>query len=119
MSDGKLTVNRPLVGVIAIVCLCAALGIGLTHSGDESWVLWQSGFTRVGLVMAAFWFALPSPGRQAAWANMSPRTGIAAVMAVVALAVRPKAAIPVLIVLAIVGLLLRPRPKRRPKRPPH
>ena len=119
MSDEKITVSRPLVGVIAAVCLCVAAGIGLTRSGEEGWVLWQSGFTRVGLVMAAFWFALPTHGRKAAWADISPRTGIGVIMAVVALAVRPKAAIPVLIVLAIVGLLLRPRSKHRPKRPPH
>jgi len=118
MSDEKIKVSRPLVGVIAVGCLCIAAGIGLTHSADEGWVLWQSGFTRIGLVMAAFWFALPSHGRKAAWADISPRTGIAVIMAVIALAVRPKAAIPVLIVLAIVGLLLRPRPKHRPKRPP-
>ena len=76
MNDAKIPVNRNLVGILAIACLVSALVIFLKYPGNESWQLWQAGFTRVGLVMCAFWLALPSRYQQAAWANLSATTGL-------------------------------------------
>ena len=118
MSQGKIAINRTLVGVLALVCLASAVGILMFAPSEDNWNMWQAGFTRVGLVMWAFWIALPSGDREAAWANVTPLTFVGIILAVVCIAYRPKVAIPVLIVLTVIGFLVRPRAKKRPQNRP-
>ncbi len=59
-------VNRTLVGLISLVCLLSSAGLFLVHGGDEAWEMWYAGFLRVGLLMGAFWQALPTKSRDAA-----------------------------------------------------
>ena len=116
MSEGKITINRTLVGVLALACLLAAGAIWIGAPNDNQWNMWCGAFTRVGLLMSAFWLALPSGGREAAWKDVTPWTFVGILLAVVGLAARPRVAVPALIVLAIVGCVLRPRPKKRPEK---
>jgi hypothetical protein len=122
MSDGKITINRTLVGVLAIGCLTAAVAIWIfapTTEGEDNWEMWRGAFTRVGLLMSAFWLALPTSGREAAWANVTPSTFFGILLAIVALVRLPlKIVVPVGVLLAIVGAVLRPRPKKRPQNRP-
>ena len=118
MSQGKIAINRTLVGVLALVCLAAAAGIWRFAPSEDNWKLWQGAFTRVGLLMSAFWIALPSGDREAAWANVTPLTFAGIILAVAGVAARPKIAVPVLIVLTVIGFLVRPRPKKRPQNRP-
>ena len=121
MSDGKITINRTLVGVLAIGCLTAAAAIWIfapTTEGEDNWDMWKGAFTRVGLLMSAFWLALPTSGREAAWANVTPMTFIGILLAIAGIAARPKVVVPVLIVLTVLGFVLRPRPKKRPQNRP-
>ena len=114
MSGEKITINRTLVGVLALVCLGTALAIWIgVPAGQNTW-MWVGAFTRVGVVMSAFWLALPSRHREAAWANVSPLTFAGIVVAVIALASRPRVALPILAVVAVLWFVLRPRPKQRP-----
>ncbi len=115
MSDTKITINRPLVGVLALGCLLAAAAILIGAPDDNKWTMWRGAFTRVGLLMSAFWLALPYGSRDAAWANVTPWTFLGIMLAVAGVAARPRVAVPILIVLAIVGFVLRPRPKKRPE----
>jgi hypothetical protein len=119
MADGNVTLNRPLVGVIAIVCLCAYAGLLLT-GGDDSPEnrnqMWAGAFGRVGLLMGALWFALPPKGKEAAWATVSPYTFLGLLLAVWGIAARPKIAIPLLLALAIAAYFVKPRNKYRPPR---
>lgn len=116
MSETNIPVNRTLVGILALACFAAALAILAIYGVEgESWYLWLSGFVRVGLLLSAFWLALPTRHREAAWANLTPMTLIGMVLAVAAVALRPKVLIPLLILLAVLGLILRPRPKQRPR----
>lgn len=62
-------VNRLLVGGLSILCLGAGIAVGMTYSMDN---LWCGSFVRVGVLLAAFWIALPKKGGAAAWANISP-----------------------------------------------
>lgn len=72
-----------------------------------------AGCIRVGLLLGALWLALPTRTRPAAWANVSPYVVVGVVVAL--LFVRQmRIFIPLLIVVGILGLLLRPRPKRPP-----
>lgn len=114
MPEQSVSVNRTLVGVIAVACLCAGLAIGLVDSFAN---LWCAAFVRVGLVTGALWIALPSRGRDAAWANISPLTLAAVVLGALVFARRPRVFFPLLVVFAILGLFLRPRGRPRSRLP--
>ena len=121
MSDGKITINRTLVGMLAIGCLTAAAAIWIfaqTTDGEDNREMWRGAFTRVGLLMSAFWLALPTRDREAAWANVTPMTFFGILLAIAGIAARPKVVVPALIVLAVLGAVLRPRPKKRPQNRP-
>jgi len=79
MNHEKSPVNRTVVGLVTLVCLGTALAIWWfapqdNNQDDKKWVFLQAAFVRVGCVMAAFWLALPTRSRKAAWANVSPTT---------------------------------------------
>lgn len=108
-----------MVGFLALVCLTAGAVILIAarsgESGDRA-PFWPGAFIRVGLLLGAFWLALPARGREAAWARVSPASIAGFALAIVGIAVRPRIAVPILIVLAIAAFLLRPRQKERPNR---
>lgn len=112
----KVEVNRPLVGVIAFVCILTSVVLELLPDANEMWV---AGFRRAGIMTAAVWLALPTKNRPAAWANVSPWTLIGVVGGIVAVAARPRALlffVPILIALAILGKVLKGRGVDRPGR---
>ena len=118
MATTDVPVNRTLVGVLSLVC--AALG-GLTWAlGDPTGAnLWPGAFLRVAVVLGAFWLALPTRYREAAWARV-PIWNVVGVVLVGVVICRTrvpfKLLIPAGIALAIGLLILRPRQKRRPSR---
>ena len=115
MPDGKIPVNRSLVGFLGLTCLVAAGVIRLVSPDDQ---LWIGGCIRVGLVVCAFWLALPSRHRDAAWANVSLPTVFGIVVGLLALTRIPmKIVVPIFIFVAVLIVVLRPRSKTRPNRP--
>lgn len=108
MTDHRVPVNRLLVGLIALACLGAAAVIGLVDTWEN---LWCAAFVRVGLLMGAFWLALPTKHREAAWANLSPYTLLTALLAVFVVA-RWKSALPIVVAVGVLALILRPRRPR-------
>ena len=118
MSDSKIPVNRTLVGLLSIACLLAAGYLFFFVDADQEsrTLMWSGAFVRVGLLLGAFWLALPTKQRDAAWAGVSPWQFIGGLLMVAAVAQRPRVMIPILLLLAVVGYLLRPRPKYRPPR---
>jgi hypothetical protein len=110
MSNSSDLINKPLVGVLALLCLGIALGTWI-FSPDQQGV--YAAFTRVGAVLAALWMALPKPGEQVRWAKLSPYIVAAAVLMVLTKKLIILA-VPLLMVLGFLELMLRPRPKRRP-----
>ncbi len=111
MTEQQISVNRTLVGLIALACLATGLVIGFV---DEFANLWCGAFVRVGLIMAALWIALPSGDREAAWANVSPLSLIGVMAFAVMLAGRPRVFLPLLVVFAVLWLILWPRRRRPP-----
>lgn len=117
MSAPQVPVNRSLVGVITLSC--AAIG-GL-------WWLWEGGasatampaaFLRVSVVMAAIWLAMPTRNREAAWARVNLWNLLGMLLALIVVArtrVPLKFLIPGLMLLAVAIMILRPRPKTRPR----
>ncbi|MEW4529618.1 MAG: hypothetical protein ACF8PG_15670 [Maioricimonas sp. JB045] len=110
MSGQQVAVNRTLVGIIAVVCLLAGATIYLMDSYQN---VWCGAFVRTGLLMGAFWLALPTGNREAAWANVSPWVLVVAVVVILLLVRRPRVFFPLLIAIGIVAFFLRPRPRRR------
>jgi hypothetical protein len=116
LSSPQVPVNRQLVGVLALVCVGIA-GVFLVTGAEGPSELWQGAFFRVGIVLAAFWLALPSRTREAAWARISlwNLVGVLAVILLVARARVPlKLLVPGALVFALALTLLRPRRKSRP-----
>jgi hypothetical protein len=108
MPKAQVPISRPLVGSIALACLVAAAAIAVFDSYEN---MWCAAFIRVGLLTGAFWLALPSRTREAAWANLSPYTVLTALVAIFVVA-RWRAALPIVIFVVIAGMLLRPRERR-------
>lgn len=62
--------NRRLIGGLALGAL--VLSMWLARSGRDPLGTWTSSFFRSSLLLGALWLALPSQGRAAAWAKISP-----------------------------------------------
>ncbi|WP_145313268.1 hypothetical protein [Gimesia fumaroli] len=118
MSGEKIPINRTMVGVISLACLLTAgyLHQFVTIEQFAQKVAATGAFMRVGLLMFAFWLALPGKNREAAWANVSPWFFVGLILAIFGVAYRPKIAVPLIIVFAVVGFVLRPRKKKRAPR---
>lgn len=121
MQSPNVPVNRNLVGILAVACL--VLGALTFWAGDSSSThsanLWPGAFVRVGTVLAAFWLALPTPSREAAWARVpvvNVLVGIIVVILVARSRIPLNMLIPAGIIMMIVWVVLRPRPPRRPTR---
>jgi len=117
-NEGKVTLNRPLVGIIALACVGAFATLYFTgdSSAENKNQMWAAAFLRVGLLMGALWLALPGKGKEAAWAKVSTNTLLGLFLAVLGIAWRPRIAIPFLLVLGILALFIKPRTKYRPPR---
>ena len=107
--------QRRVIGLLSVVCL--STGIVLWQS-DWGTTVWVGMLVRIGMVLAAFWLALPSGSRAAAWANVSPSAFIGVLLAAASLAAWPKVArvaIPIAIAVAVIAFFLRPRKRERPR----
>jgi hypothetical protein len=113
MAAQKVTVNRTLAGVLAIALL---IGGGLIWVFDS----WENplcgAMVRVGLLTGAFWLALPTKDREAAWAHVSPWVAGSVGVALVLVVWRPRVFLLPAVILGGLVLLLRPRGKKRPTR---
>ena len=106
ITETELRRKRALVGALAICCTVVAATLLLLGRSDA----FASALLRVGLLLAAFWLALPTRGRPAAWARVSPWTVGLLVLAAVFLQ-RFRFFLPVLIAGALIGWVVRPRRK--------
>lgn len=113
-ENQTVTINRGLVGWLAVACLLGA-GAAILLETDEV-KLWQGVFTRVGIVLAALWMALPKDGTLGRWANVSITTLIGIIVAIFVVARNPKQYVPIVMAVAVIARFLRPREKPRPPR---
>lgn len=118
MSTQQIPVHRATVGVIALVCLVVSAGLfAVTYSSPDQGglvFLWGA-LARVGILMGAVWLVLPGQGQVPAWASLSPKTLVVLLLAaVLSTRIRPHILIPAALVVGVLVLVLRPRPKHRP-----
>ena len=111
MSERSEGINKPLVGVLAGVCLVTA-GAMAIFAPDQPATL--GAFLRVGAVMAALYLALPQPGQQMRLAKFAPML-IVGVLLIAFTKRMALALLPLGIILVVLGILLRPKPKKRPR----
>lgn len=119
MQESGTTVSRPLVGFLIIALFGVAFSLSLWPNlfpGAAGAAL-AGATARVGIVMVALWLALPTRNRPAAWAKVSSAWTVPVVLATLALFRVPfRLLIPLAGLLLVTGLVLRPRPLRRPER---
>lgn len=115
METQNPSVNRAIAGLIALGCLVTAIGLIPWVAGSNSLSLLQGGLVRGGLLMGAFWLAMPGRNREAAWAKLTPKTVIIVIVAVFLTSkIKPIVFVPAAVVVTILIVILRPRPKKRP-----
>lgn len=112
--DQKVTINRRLVGWLALAFLAGAV-ISFTTEG-ESVNLWQGICTRVGTLLGALWLALPKDGSLGRWAEMSLLKLLVIVVGLIVVVRAPQRYVPILLAIAAAGRFLRPPEKTRPPR---
>lgn len=110
MADQQIPVNRTLVGLLALVCLAAGGGVWWWDTWDN---VWCGSFVRTGVLLGAFWLALPAKGREAAWANISPWTLVAALGAALIFVRRPHIFFAVIAVVVVAAVIIKPRQRRK------
>ena len=105
-------INKPLVGVIGLVCLCASAVCFIWFPDQTSA---QSATLRIGVVMTALFLALPKSGEHVRWERLAPI--IIASVVIIGLAKKMTLVIlPMLVVIGILLTLFRPKSKPRPPR---
>lgn len=109
VSESELIRKRAYVGCLSIGSTVIALIILMDDfaSGVGAALL------RVGLILGAFWLALPTRDRPAAWARVSPWS-VGLLVAFALLLPRVKPVIPVLIIGVLIGWIVRPRNRNGP-----
>ena len=108
--ETDLTPNRLLAGAITLACFAGAIAMRW-FGYSENQELAYAGLIRVGVFMAAFWFALPSKSRFAAWKGLSPWVVVMLALGIFFLP-RLKFSIPIFIGLFFLCMLIKP--KKRP-----
>ncbi len=110
----KVTINRRLVGWLALAFLVGAV-ISFTSEGDTV-NMWQGICTRVGVVLGTLWLALPKDGTLGKWAEVSMTKLLVIVLALIVVVRAPQRYVPILLAVAAAGRYLRPPEKPRPPR---
>jgi hypothetical protein len=116
MSSENQAANRPLVGVLSLGCLVAA---GVLWWQDPDWGGAEGAIgalIRVGIVMGVLWFALPGRLGTPIGSKISPKVFVFTLGGIALVAARPRIIvmlIPLLAVLGIAALILKPRSSQR------
>ena len=105
VSDDELRKKRVYVGLFSLICLIGA-GVLSFFPGNEGL---QGALLRVGILLFAFWLALPTNKRPAAWKGLSSNWVLVGGVVMAAAIPRLRAMFPVLAVFAAIAWFARPR----------
>lgn len=112
-ENSQPIVNKPLVGLIGLTCLLSAGAGYIWWPGQTSLI---SACSRVGIVMAALYLALPKPGDNVRWERIAP-IFVGTVVLIVLSRKMILVLLPLLLVAGVLMVLTRPRDRFRPPRP--
>lgn len=108
-TSDDLIRKRTLVGILSLGCLIG--GGWLYFSADNEGL--QGALLRVGMLLAAFWLAMPTRDRPAAWRVLSSNWALVGAIASGILMPRFRGMFPVFAVLVAVALFVRPRNRNK------
>lgn len=108
-TTNDLIRKRTLVGILSLGCLMGGGWLFFTQ-GNEGL---QGALMRVGMLLGAFWLAMPTHNRPAAWKVLSSNWALVGAVIAGILMPRFKAMFPVFAVL--MGLAFFARPRNRDK----
>ena len=113
MNVSPMALRKMIVGLISIGCLITAVVAALFGNWTSPVV---SVCARMGVMLAALWWALPNQGENIAWEKGFPI--VLAVIVVLSFLKRGGGrallyVVPIAIVVAVVAVVIRPKPKRR------
>jgi len=112
MNSSPLAIRKLIVGVLALICLATTAGLWI-FSADPLKNPVNSVTTRLGIMLAALWLALPNQGENLAWGRMLP-VGLVFIAACVRGGKILIIVIPIALFVGIIATFIRPGPKRRP-----
>jgi hypothetical protein len=102
-------VSRPLVGVLAVLCVAIAGGVWVVDPERTAVI---GAFGRVGLVLVALWFALPAARGPMGWRIAAPLVvGFAIVIGLAKNSRVLVILIPLLLAIGLLATLFRPKPR--------
>ena len=108
VDEDDLRSRRIYVGLLAITSLAGAVVL-LFYPGNDGL---QGALVRVGLVLGAFWLALPTKTRPSAWKGMMSSWTVPGLIITALLIPRLKFMFPVLAIIAGIAYFARPRPRK-------
>jgi len=111
MNDSDWKIRKIIIGALALGCWLLA---GILYLRESEQALLFSSCIRCGALLTVLWFALPSAKRPAAWVNMSAKWWGTLVVGLILIAIRPKLAPFILVLLLILRFLWKPKQKKRP-----
>ena len=115
LVDQKVTINRSLVGWLALAFLIGFVVTFFTGP-KESVDLWQGICSRVGVMLGALWLALPKDGTLGKWAEVSLLKLAVIIVMFIAVIKSPRKYLPFLLAFGAAARFLRPPDKVRPPR---
>ena len=108
VDEDDLRSRRIYVGLLAIASLIGAVVL-LFYPGNDGM---QGAFVRVGLLLGAFWLALPTKTRPSAWKGMMSNWTVPGLIITALVIPRLKFMFPVLAIIVGIAYFARPRPRK-------
>lgn len=109
VDEQQLRRRRVWVGLFAILCLVGAAAL-MGYPDREGL---QGAMVRVGILLTAFWLALPSKNRPAAWKGLSSNWAIAGGIVTAIVIPRARALFPLIAVFLSLAWFAKPRGNNR------
>lgn len=106
VTDEELRQKRKYVAFFSALCMIGAGGVAVLSPDSEGL---QGALLRVGILMFAFWLAMPTKERKAAWKILSSNWILIGSAIIAAAIPRLRAMFPVLAVFAAVAWFAMPR----------
>lgn len=109
MNDTKIKISRNMVGLVSALCLLSAGAIWVRYFDSTNKPDALGLLTRLGITFGAIWIASVKWFGKGGTINLSPKALVAVIAAIIAIHIRPKIAIPAIIVITVLWFLVRPQ----------